>query len=312
MNRVRTTIVTESELQRALDCGELIRALPTDRRAAVAACPGTSRRCCAGTIPTGAPRAGRVPRRRGRQRAARAHRLVGRDRSGAPRGGDWRRAFPDRPDDRVGEPVRRPPVDAASSPTRVEHLLLDNEVPGPHVPRPRDRRRTSLPRRSEAPRSAAPGAQPRRRDHHRRLRRVGGRRRRRPDDAAGRDARAVRVAAGLPRRRGEARPSVRPAARRRDRRRSSPPPTRSDLRVVALAVEDDADGQRALRRRLRSRAGVLLPPARTTRVRGRSARVRDRTSRAAEVGSLAAWPIRPGSPSSRCRTCRRCTRPRCA
>ena len=82
MNRLNEADA-ESELQRALDCGELIRLyqpiVELNRGR-----PPTSRRSSGGTTRTAAPHPGRVPRRRGRQRAPRAHRVVGRDRSGAP------------------------------------------------------------------------------------------------------------------------------------------------------------------------------------------------------------------------------------
>ena len=72
---------------------------------------------------------GRVPRRRGRQLAARAHRLVGGDRGGPPRRA-WRHAFPNRPIT-VAVNLFDDHLERRDLPNRIEYLLHDNEVPAP-------------------------------------------------------------------------------------------------------------------------------------------------------------------------------------
>ncbi len=85
----------------------------------------------------------------------------------------------------------------------------------------------------------------------------------------------------------------------------------SDIAVVALAVEDEEMATRARARRLRPRAGLPLRPSRAPGRRSTSCSRRDEPA-AASVGSLAAWPTRPSSPNSRCPSCPRCTQQRCA
>ena len=149
MNRLNEA-AAESDLQRALDCGELIRLyqpiveLPNRRGA----------RLRRGAPPVGAPgprapHPGRVPRRRGRQRAPRAHRVVGRDRSGAPRRGVAACASRT-PDHGVGQSVGRSTSRSASCRARVERLLLDNLVPGPNALAFEISERTLLSRRVQA------------------------------------------------------------------------------------------------------------------------------------------------------------------
>ena len=85
----------------------------------------------------------------------------------------------------------------------------------------------------------------------------------------------------------------------------------SDIAVVALAVEDEEMATRAERGPASTSGRASTSPVPPARPRSTSCSRRDEPA-AASMGTLAAWPTRPSSQNSRCRSCRRCTRPRCA
>jgi EAL domain-containing protein (putative c-di-GMP-specific phosphodiesterase class I) len=126
MNRVHTTVIAESELQRALDCGELIRlyqpVVDLDRR-----------------VPVQVEALLRWDHR-GRGLLAPGDFLVDEDDStllvrigwsvvieAARRAGAWRRTFPRRPI-AVAVNLFDDHLDRRDLPSRVEHLLHENEV----------------------------------------------------------------------------------------------------------------------------------------------------------------------------------------
>jgi EAL domain-containing protein (putative c-di-GMP-specific phosphodiesterase class I) len=131
VNRVQHSVVTESELQRALDCGELIRLYQ----------PVVE-------LDTGAPVQVEALLRwdhPARGLLAPAAFLLGEDdgdllvRIGwsvvieaARRAGEWRRCFPNRPVT-VSVNLFDEHLERRDLPGRVETLLVDNEVPGPHA-----------------------------------------------------------------------------------------------------------------------------------------------------------------------------------
>ena len=268
MNRLNEA-AAESDLQRALDCGELIRLYQPiveleSRRAAL-------RR---GAPPVGAPgprspHPGRVPRRRGRQRAARAHRMVGRDRSGAPRRGVA--ACASRTSDHgVGQSVGGAPREArAVGPRRAPAA----RQPGAGPQRPGLRGLGAHPPCSPGPgpRPPHPAAQPRCGDRGRRLRRDRGRDRGRSVRAARLPRRAARATPCVPARRDQARPERRrPPRGRRGRRGRGGPLDRRPRRRGRRGGR--RRGRARVRRGLRSGPGILLPSPGTALVHRRSAR----------------------------------------
>jgi EAL domain-containing protein (putative c-di-GMP-specific phosphodiesterase class I) len=131
MNRVNQTAIAESELQRALDCGELIRLyqpivdLATDEPVGVEA-----------LLRWDNPTRGLL--------APREFLLDEDDNAllvrigwsvvieAVRRAGDWRRTFPDRPIT-VSVNLSAGHLERRDLSARVEHLLVDNEVPGPRA-----------------------------------------------------------------------------------------------------------------------------------------------------------------------------------
>lgn len=129
MSRVEPTVVAESELQRALDCGELIRLYQP-----------------VFDLGTGAPVQVEALLRwdhPGRGLLGPGDFLLDEDDSSllvrigwsvvieaARRAGAWRRTFPDRPIT-VSVNVFDDHLDRRDLPNRIEHLLLDNEVSDP-------------------------------------------------------------------------------------------------------------------------------------------------------------------------------------
>ena len=115
----------------------------------------------------------------------------------AHRAGEWRRAYPDRP---VTVSVNLSAGHLANRElsTRIEHLLLDNEVPGPHALALEISERHLLPHRRPNPRPAAPACAT---SASRSSSTTSARPRPPtdvdPTDVAGHDARPARVAAGL-------------------------------------------------------------------------------------------------------------------
>ena len=297
MNRLNET-VAESELQRGLDCGELIRLYQPIVELADGG-PAYVEALLRWEHPArGCLTPSEFLVDEDDSALARAHRVVGRDRSGAARG----------PTGAARTPTDRSPCRSTSSAghlerrdlsARVEHLLLDNDVPGPHALAIEvSEQRIFLSHRARARDRLTAAAQPRCRDRRRRLRRVGGRDRRRGRRAARLVARAARVAPGLPARRGEARPALRPTRlddddRRRRRRgtRRGPPRGRARRR-------GRADASTRARRRASISRRDSSSTARTARVRGRSARVVD--ERAVAAGWVA-WPHGRSGPVRRAR-----------
>jgi len=131
MSRVSHTTVTESELQRALDCGELVRLyqpivdLASDEPVYVEALLRWER---PGLALLG-PRDFLVDEDESALIARIGWSVVI---EAARRAGHWRRTYPDRP---ITVSVNLFPsqVAARDLASRVEHLLFDNEVPGPRA-----------------------------------------------------------------------------------------------------------------------------------------------------------------------------------
>ena len=308
MNRVVNQTAAESELQRALDCGELIRLYQP-----IVELPSGEPRYVEALLRWDHPSRGLL---------APADFLLDEDDAtllkrigwsvmieAARRAGEWRRAHPDHPVT-VSVNLSADQLSARDLSARVDHLLHDNEVPGPRAARVRDLRARRSPAADPGPRSPAPVAEPRGRDRDRRLRRGCRGGCGRTHDAAGPHARRPRGTVRLPARRREARSAVRHASRRAHRRRRRRRPRGGSACGRGRGRGRSRRPTRA-RRRDRPRGGILLPPARTAGRTWTVCSLLDERDRG-RVGSLAAWPIRLGSPSSRCRTCPRCIRPLCA
>ncbi len=313
MTRGCTTTVAESELQRALDGGELHRVY----QAVIELASGRPRYVEA-LLRWEHPTRGEL--------AAQDFLVEEKDSTllvrigwsvvieAARRAGDWRRRHPECPVT-VSVNVSGVHLGARDLSARVDHLLRDNEVPGPNALAFEVGEATLRPPRARA------------RDRLAGLRNLGVEiivddfgAAVAASDATPRDLRDS--AMGLLELLGPFPVDVvklNPAFVMRLVADDGRPEYLVD--VVASAARGRAPGRRPRdrdrrgrrarsERRLRSRAGLLLPPACTTGLGRRVARGA-LTRFAVTMASLASWPIKLGSPSSRCPTCLRSIRQLC-